>query len=212
MPETWSIRGEYMESCNCEVLCPCLLGPRNEEVSALAIPTEGHCDVPMIFRIHDGYYGDVNLAGVMVGLAIYTPGAMGLGDWKFGLYLDERATAEQRAASEKIFSGDSGGTVGRFFKPLIKERLPDRVVTMELGRDGNNGWASIPGILDVKYEAIQGWDGSASWIDNLRHFVSRRLYTCRSTLSNFTDHGFKWDNAGRNAYYANFEWSGPDIR
>lgn len=212
MPEKWSIRGEYMESCNCEVLCPCLLGPRNDEVSALAIPTEGHCDVPMIFRVHDGYYGDVNLAGVMVGLAIYTPGAMGLGDWKFGLYLDERATAAQRAASEKIFSGDSGGTVGRFFKPLIKERLPDRVVPMELGRDGNHGWARIPGILDVKYEAIQGWDGSASWIDNLRHFVSRRLYTCRSTLSNFTDHGFKWDNAGRNAYYANFEWSGPEIR
>ena len=30
MAKTWSIRGEYMESCNCEVLCPCLLGPRDE--------------------------------------------------------------------------------------------------------------------------------------------------------------------------------------
>ena len=120
MAETWSIRGEYMESCNCEVLCPCLLGPRDAKASALARPTEGHCDVPMIFHIQDGQYGAVDLAGTKVGLFIYTPRAMGLGDWTFGLYLDEDATQEQRDASEKIFSGDSGGAVGRFFKPLIK--------------------------------------------------------------------------------------------
>jgi hypothetical protein len=23
--EGWSLKGEYFESCNCEVLCPCLL-------------------------------------------------------------------------------------------------------------------------------------------------------------------------------------------
>ena len=209
MTETWSIRGEYMESCNCEVLCPCLLGPRDERGSALARPTEGHCDVPMIFHIHDGHYGGARLDGVKIGLMIYTPGAMGLGDWTFGLYLDERATAEQRDASEKIFSGEGGGVVGRFFKPLIKERLPNRVARMEIGRDGRKGWASIPGVLDVEYEGILGWDGATSWLDNLRHFVSRRLYTCRSVRSTFTDHGFDWNNAGRNAYYANFEWSGP---
>ena len=70
MSTIWSIRGEYMESCNCEVLCPCLLGPRDESGSALAVPTEGHCDVPMIFRIHDGHYGDVALALVSAGADI----------------------------------------------------------------------------------------------------------------------------------------------
>lgn len=209
MTESWSIRGEYMESCNCEVLCPCLLGKRDERGSALAEPTEGHCDVPMIFQIHDGHYGEVQLNGIKVGVAIYTPGAMGLGDWTFGLYLDEQGTPEQREASEKIFSGQSGGAVGRFFGPLIGHRLPDRIVSIEIGRDGTNGWARIPGILDVEYKAIEGWDGSASWLDNLRHFVSRRLYTARSTRSSFRDHGFEWDNSERNAYYANFEWTGP---
>ncbi len=209
MTETWFIRGEYMESCNCEVFCPCLLGKRDERGSALAEPTEGHCDVPMIFQIHDGYYGQIRLQGVKVAVAIYTPKAMGLGDWTFGLYLDEDATPEQREASEKIFSGQSGGAVGRFFGPLISHRLPDRIVSMEIGREGTRGWARIPGILDVEYEAIEGWDGSASWLDNLRHFVSRRLYNARSTRSTFRDHGFEWDNSDRNAYYANFEWTGP---
>ena len=136
MTENWAIRGEYMESCNCEVLCPCLLGSRDERGSALAEPTEGHCDVPMIFQIHDGHYGDVQLGGIKVGVAIYTPGPMGLGDWTFGLYLDEQGTPEQREASEKIFSGRSGGAVGRFFGPLIGHRLPDRIVSMEIGRQG----------------------------------------------------------------------------
>ncbi|MBI1963682.1 MAG: DUF1326 domain-containing protein [Candidatus Rokubacteria bacterium] len=209
MAEPWFIRGEYMESCNCEVLCPCLLGSRDERGSALARPTEGYCDVPMVFQIHDGHYGKVRLNGTLVGLAIHTPGPMGLGDWTFALYLDERAAPEQREASEKIFSGQSGGAVGRFFGPLIKTRLPTRVVAMELGREGRRGWARIPGVLEVEYEGIPGLDGSASWLDNLRHFVSRRLYTCRSTRSVFRDHGFDWNHAGRNAYYASFEWSGP---
>jgi hypothetical protein len=163
----------------------------------------------MIFQIHDGHYGEVQLQGIKVGVVIYTPGAMGLGDWTFGLYLDEEGTPEQREACEKIFSGQSGGAVGRFFGPLISHRLPDRVVSMEIGREGTKGWARIPGILDVEYEAIEGWDGQASWLDNLRHFVSRRLYTARSTRSTFRDHGFEWDNSDLNAYYANFEWSGP---
>jgi hypothetical protein len=209
MAEAWSIRGEYMESCNCEVLCACLLGPRSEQGWALARPTEGYCNALMLFKIHDGRYGQVPLAGTMVGLAIHTPQAMGLGDWTFALYLDERVSGEQRDASEKIFSGQSGGAVGRLFGPLIKKRLPNRVTKMELGRDGRQGWGQIPGVMDIKYEGILGFDGSASWLDNLRHFVSKRLYTCKSTSSVFRDHGMDWNNSGRNAYYASFEWAGP---
>ena len=45
MAPSWRIRGEYLENCNCEVLCPCLLGARNAKGRAMARPTEGHCDV-----------------------------------------------------------------------------------------------------------------------------------------------------------------------
>jgi len=209
MTEAWSIRGEYMESCNCEVLCACLLGPRNEKGWALARPTEGYCNAPMLFKIHDGRYGQVEMGGTMVGFAIHTPQAMGLGDWTFALYLDERATQAQRDASEKIFTGQAGGVVGGLFGALIKNRLPNRLATMTLGRDGRRGWGRIPGTLDVEYEGILGADGSASWLDNLRHFVSKRLYTCRSVRTVYRDHGMDWDNSGRNAYYAYFEWTGP---
>jgi hypothetical protein len=163
----------------------------------------------MVFVIHGGRYGTVALDGTRIGLSIHTPGPMGEGDWAFALYVDERAAPGQREASEKIFSGVCGGPVGRFFGPLIKTRLPTRVVPIEFGREGRRCWASIPGVLDVEIEGILGRDGSASWLDNLRHFVSPRLYTCRSTRSTYRDHCWSWNHAGRNAYYAHFEWSGP---
>src|SRR5712692_3443780 len=98
MAEPWRIEGEYLENCNCEVLCPCLLGPRNARGGAMARPTEGHCDVPLVFQIREGASGATSLAGTHVALLVYTPGAMGEGNWRVGLYLDAAASAEQRAA------------------------------------------------------------------------------------------------------------------
>ena len=54
MAEPWTIKGEYLENCNCEVLCPCLLGPQNARGGAMARPTEGTCDVPVVFAIERG--------------------------------------------------------------------------------------------------------------------------------------------------------------
>src|SRR5436189_253639 len=42
----WSIEGEYMENCNCEVVCPCITssiaGPADNERSG--VPTTYTCD------------------------------------------------------------------------------------------------------------------------------------------------------------------------
>ena len=39
MPEqNWSLRGEYMESCNCDYLCPCIYtNPRRATASDLRV-------------------------------------------------------------------------------------------------------------------------------------------------------------------------------
>ncbi len=87
MREQWHIRGECLENCNCEFLCPCLLGPRNERGAPIARPTEGHCDVPLVFQIQAGAYGTVRLDNTHVGMSIFTPRLMGEGNWSVGLYL-----------------------------------------------------------------------------------------------------------------------------
>ncbi len=199
---------QYLENCNCEFLCPCLLGPRNARGPPVARPTEGHCDVPLVFWIEDGQYGSIDLGGTHAGMSIFTPGPMGDGNWSVGVYLDERAAADQRAALESIFGGQAGGPLARF-APLVRTRLPTRVVPIHFAKEGRRRWASIPGVLDVEIEGIEGRDGSESWIDNVKHFVSRRLAAAKATRSSYQDHGFTWNNTGRNGHYASFEWRGP---
>ncbi len=39
----WSMTGQWLELCSCEMLCPCLLGP--------AKPTQEWCSVPLYLAV-----------------------------------------------------------------------------------------------------------------------------------------------------------------
>ncbi len=208
MPDAWWIAGDYLENCNCDVLCPCLLGPRNARGGAMARPTAGHCDVPIVFDVREGAAGSTSLGRTRAALAVYTPGAMGDGNWRAALYLDAAASEDQRRALEQIFTGGAGGGM-RHVAALVSEWLPTRVAPIEFGKDGRRRWARIPDVLDVEIEGIEGREGRESWIDNVRHFVSTRLAAARATRGTYRDHGMTWTNTGKNGHYASFEWRGP---
>jgi len=205
----WQVRGEYLENCNCEVLCPCIVGPRSATGGPLAEPTEGHCDVPMVFQIESGRYGETVLDGLNVAFAIYTPKAMGLGDWSFGLYLDERADEGQREALEQIFGGHAGGPLGRF-SAAVSTRLPTQVAAIHFFKGGNRTRrAEIPGVLEIEVEGVEGRGGAETWLDNVMHPVSSRLAIAHAVKGFFKGGPFDWNNANRNAHYASFDWLGP---
>jgi hypothetical protein len=198
----WTITGEYFESCNCEVLCPCLLS------RAQARPTEGHCDVVVAVHVESGRFGDSVLDGLNAILAVYTPGVMARGDWTVACYVDERGEPAQRRALEAICSGQAGGPLGRF-APLIAARLPTKAVPISFAVDGKSRRVEVPGILDVTVEGIVGVRDQEVWLDNVAHFASRRLAAARGTRSRYRDHAFTFDNTGRNGHYAPIRWSGP---
>jgi hypothetical protein len=205
MADPWRIKGEYLENCNCDVLCPCLLGPRNARGGAMARPTQGSCDVPVVFAIESGRSGAIDLAGTHVALVVHTPAAMGEGNWTAGVYLDERATAGQRDALETIFMGRAGGVMAGI-AGLVTTWLPTRVAPIEFQKQGRKRSARITGVLDVEIEGIEGRNGAEVWIDNVRHFVSSRLAAARATRSSYRDHGLSWSHVGLNGHYAAFDW------
>ena len=203
MAEKWSIQGEYLENCNCDVLCPCI------HSGMQAKPTEGTCDVPLLFHIGRGNYGDVRLDGLNVMNLLHTPGPMGEGNWSVALYIDERTDDRQREALEGIFSGQVGGPMAAI-APLITNFLGVKFVPIEYRSEGKKRGGSIPDILDMEVEAITGADSEEPiWIDNAPHPASTRLAVARSTKGKYTDHGFNWDNTGKNGHYATIEWAGP---
>lgn len=101
----WHVEGEYLESCNCEAVCPCRMsggvpGGRS---------TYGECFGLLSWQVVDGSAGDIDLDGLKVAVACRyhddEPGS----PWSIVLYVDESGDAEQRAALEAIFLGRAGG-------------------------------------------------------------------------------------------------------
>jgi hypothetical protein len=62
----WQISGDYFENCSCTVVCPCLVSTAAPLTSR---PTEGVCNVPLIFHIDSGRYGDGAAGGPMANFA-----------------------------------------------------------------------------------------------------------------------------------------------
>ncbi|MFL5941838.1 MAG: DUF1326 domain-containing protein [Gaiellaceae bacterium] len=105
MATTWHIRGSYLESCNCDPICPCR---RIDGVSG-GRSTHGICAGVLSWLIEDGAAAGTDLAGLAVVLAVRYDDDEPGSPWSWFLYLDERATEEQEEALEGIFTGRLGG-------------------------------------------------------------------------------------------------------
>jgi hypothetical protein len=199
-PTPWRIKADYLENCNCDLLCPCLFA---------VAPAEGDCNVPIAYHIREGHYGTVQLDDLtVVRVTIFPgPGLMSSGNQKMALYIDERATSAQHDALVQIFSGKAGGPLERL-QVLVTEFLGVRRASITYTIDGPFHSVSIPDILDVVVEPAGGANPLREMvITNTRHACGPDLPVARGVRGTFRDHGFAWDNAGKNGHYKRIEWA-----
>jgi hypothetical protein len=108
---SWRIRGTYFESCNCDAICPC----RRIDGVAGGRSTHGVCLGVLSWLVEDGEADGVDLSGLPVAVASrYSDDEPG-SPWTWALYLDARASEDQRAALESIYTGHLGGDAVRHF-------------------------------------------------------------------------------------------------
>jgi hypothetical protein len=101
----WRISGELVESCSCNMLCPCWYG-----VKELMIMDKGWCASPWLFLIQNGESNGVDISGLNVALAMFYPGPTLLdGNGTGRLHIDDRADDDQRRELEEIFTAKRGG-------------------------------------------------------------------------------------------------------
>ena len=201
----WRLSGDYFENCSCSVVCPCLVSAAPPLTSR---PTEGSCDVPAVFHIESGKYGDVVLDGLNVAIALHTPGPMAEGNWSVAAYIDERADDSQTEALGAIFSGAAGGPMAAF-APLIGKNLGVKKAPIAFRIEGKKRSAEIPGILHLAVDPLPTAHPSGEMWANTGHpFAPEKLAFAVGAPGNaFTDHGLRWDNSGRNGHYARIAWS-----
>ncbi|HEY0416967.1 MAG TPA: DUF1326 domain-containing protein [Gaiellaceae bacterium] len=112
---SWRIAGTYLESCNCEAICPCrMIGPVPGGRS-----THGVCFGALGWRVDEGHFDDVDLGGLAAVLVVQYDDDEKGSPWTIVLHLDERGTEAQRSALERILLGEAGGDVMRL--PWIRK-------------------------------------------------------------------------------------------
>lgn len=101
----WHVAGLYLESCNCDAICPC----RRTNGVPGGRSTHGICEGALSWQIADGNAGEADLSGLNVALAArYSDDEEG-SPWTWMLYVDERADAGQQRAIEEIWTGRVAG-------------------------------------------------------------------------------------------------------
>jgi hypothetical protein len=201
----WQLSGDYFENCNCDVVCPCLVSPAAPLTSR---PTQGTCDVALFFHVDKGSYDTTPLDGLNVAVIGHAPGPMGAGNWTIAAYIDERADDQQTAALGAIFGGAEGGPMAAF-APLIGTHLGAKKVAIRYSINGKSRSAEIVGILQMAVEPLPTMHPSGETWAALGHPVApdKMALAVGIAGSTFADHGMRWDNSGKNGYYAPINWS-----
>jgi hypothetical protein len=201
----WELTGTYLESCNCEAICPCRrIGGRQGGRS-----TYGVCLGTLSWKIDDGRAGDVDLGGLNVVLAQeYSDDEEG-SPWRFFLYLDERGDDRQREALTQIYLGNLGGTPGKQFPWAFKpsDLLGVRSVPIEIDHTPGRGWFRAGGEVSVRIREPVADQEPTTCIIPGHHRQGRELYA--DSLSVHAE-PLEFEFTGNCAYESDFAYSSAD--
>ena len=201
---SWRIRGDQLQSCNCNYGCPCQFG---------SDPTRGSCEGVIGFHIQEGNYGNTRLDGLNAVMYLRAPGNMTKGGWTAGVYLDQRANQEQQQALETILSGQGGGLfaalTGMIEKPLPPKRVPISFETV----DGEYRF-TVPGLLEMGSERIPSpMPGqpslNAKISDAALPIFAGPSNVRRSSVYKLTDPNLSFEHSGHSALTGQFDLKGP---
>ena len=196
----YALRGTYVESCSCEIACPC-------GASNLALPASyDRCRFLAAFHVDEGDVDGVDVAGTTSAMLADTPAQMTDGGWRAGLFLDAAASEEQRAKLAQVFSGEMGGPAA-MFGPLIGEMLGIEVVDIDYRDDGRRHSVRLGDQVDIEVEDFAGVeDGSVMELHHIGHPASSTLTLSQGLRARIDAFGLSIDNTGKNGHSAPFAW------
>lgn len=141
----WKLSGELVETCNCNMLCPCWFGQAD-----LMILDQGYCATSLLLRIREGTHENVDLSGQNAVVTLHFPGPTlfdGKGTGR--VYIDEGASDAQAAALETILQGAAGGGM-EVPASLLSSWLPTKRVAITVTETDGTLAATVDGIGALK--------------------------------------------------------------
>ena len=198
---SWSIKGAYVETCSCEVICPCYASFDHGA-------TYDYCRVTLVFDIREGDVDGTDVGGLKVAAIADTPKVMTDGNWRLGLFVDERATEEQMNKLVDVFSGQLGGPMAGLV-PLVGEILGVQRASIEVEHDGLRHSVRVGDAIDFEIEDIVPFGietGEPVRMNGMFHPAGSDLTVAEATRSRINAFGIEYE--GKTALSSSeFSWA-----
>jgi hypothetical protein len=198
---SWNLAGSYVETCSCELMCPCNLSFSHGA-------TYDFCRVTLVFNIREGAVDGTDIAGCKVALIADTPKVMTDGNWRVGVFVDDGATEAQFDNLVQVFSGQLGGPMAGL-APLIGEMLGVQRATIDVEDDGLRHSVRIGEAIDFEIEDIVPFGvetGEPVRFSGMFHPVGSDLTMAEATRSRISAFGIEYEGK-TGLSKSDFSWS-----
>jgi len=197
----WNLKGSYVETCSCELMCPCNLSFDHGA-------TYDFCRVCLVFNILEGDVDGTDIGGRKVAIVADTPKVMTEGNWKLGVFVDEEASDEQLEKLVGVFSGELGGPMAAL-APLIGEMLGVERAPIEVTDDGVRHTVKIGDAVDFEIEDIVPFGvetGQPVKFDGMFHPVGSDLTMAEAKRTKINAFGIEYEGK-TGLSTAEFSWA-----
>ena len=185
---SWQLKGSYVETCSCDFICPC-----NATLDHGA--TYDYCRVVLSFAIRDGEIDGTDVGGLNVALIADTPKVMTDGNWRLGVFVDERASDDQMEKLVGVFSGRMGGPMAGL-APLVGELLGVERAAIQIDDDGLRHSVRVGDGIDFEIQDIVPFgveSGQPIRFDGMFHPVGSNLTIAEATRSRINAFGIEYE-------------------
>jgi hypothetical protein len=185
---SWNLKGSYVETCSCELMCPC-------NMSFDHGATYDFCRVVLAFSIQEGEVEGTDIGGLKLVAIADTPKVMTEGNWRLGLFVDANASDEQAEKLTQVFSGQLGGPMGAL-APLVGEVAGVERAQIEIDDDGLRHSVRVGDSIDFEIEDIVPYGietGRPIRFDGMFHPVGSDLVMAEAKRSRINAFGIEYE-------------------
>lgn len=204
----WNVAAEFIETCSCNMLCPCWYG-----VKELMVMDQGWCAGTLLVRVRQGSADGVNLDGRSLVVGLDFPGPTLLdGNGTARLYIDAAASAAQRQALEAIFQGKKGGPM-EIVAGLVTTWLPTLSAQIDIQEQQGTVTATIGGFGHIRSQRLTNEAGQPTIMQNTGfttalQFDNQTAQLAPSSGTRWSDPDMPRPFESKSGAVATLRWSG----
>jgi len=183
------------------VICPCWVGED---------PDGGACDGIVGYHVDRGTVDGVDVSGRSFVLLAHIPGNVLKGNWRTVVYVDDKATPQQKEALLNAFTGKLGGPLADQAQ-LIGEVVAVESVPIDFRVEKGKGTLKVGSVVDAEIEPYSGPTGQATTLNEsiFSTIPGSPAYVSKASKyrANVPQLGFNINLSGHNAVQGSFRFA-----